>query len=253
MKNIGIFRLTPQSPDGDYAQSHQSKGKDYHNRFSKWHGRAMMQALESTFIINTIENKKIFQYLDFACGTGRILDITASYSDSTFALDVSQSMLEVAKSRHDKCNFLCKDFREGIEEIENIKFDLITAFRFFPNAERNLRISALKYLSQRLSDDGILILNNHQNFWSIPYIFYRFLGLKSGQRGMTDSDIKQLAQQASLKIAHRVSLGVVPQTERISAIGWPVTRIIERINQRLLSRFHLLGYNVIYVLTHDQK
>ena len=52
------------------------------------------------------------------------------------------------------------------------KFDLITAFRFFQMLNL-FKKNAMEFISKNLSENGILIFNNHKNFWSIPFFIER--------------------------------------------------------------------------------
>ena len=48
---------------------------------------------------------------------------------------------------------------------------------FFQNhrafTEFFLREKAMKFISKHLKDNGILLINNHYNFWSLPFLFSR--------------------------------------------------------------------------------
>lgn len=108
-------------------------------------------------------------YLDFACGTGRIISVAEKYFDKTYGVDVSDSMLSIAKQACKKSNLIKQDIT--IDPIDK-KFEVITAFRFFLNAEPQLRSSALKTIQQLLTPNGIFIANCHVNSKSILGMFY---------------------------------------------------------------------------------
>ncbi|MHC4171159.1 MAG: class I SAM-dependent methyltransferase [Planctomycetota bacterium] len=55
------------------------------------------------------------------------------------------------------------------DALKGRKFNLITAFRFFLNAEPELRSAAMNALSGLLAEDGILVFNNHHCLGS-PWI-----------------------------------------------------------------------------------
>ena len=77
-------------------------------------------------------------HLDFACGTGRILEYFAGRVDSSTGVDVSDSMMEVAGRWPPKAELIEADLTQN-DVLGDRRFNLITAFRFFPNAEPELR------------------------------------------------------------------------------------------------------------------
>lgn len=248
MRNLGLLRTRPANEYDDYSASHLAKGSDYHGRFVSLAGRALMFELEANFLERLLSTRRIENYLDFASGTGRILGLVRGSSQRSYALDVSSSMLDVSRSLHDGVQFLCRDFRRGVEELGGTLFDFITAFRFFANAEPGLRLAAIRFLAGALSPAGTLVLNNHRNFWSLPYCALRASFSRHAQFGMTHREVVALARQASLRIVDHASFGIVPQSEARSVLGWRTTARVERWNAGRCSRFHILGYNTIYVL-----
>ena len=128
----------------------------------------------------------------------------------------------------------------------NKKFDLITAFRFFPNAEPKLRKKAMYFLSKSLTNDGLIIFNNHRNFWSIPY-FLKRLTFRSDGFGMTHSEIEILIKSCGLKIYEYRSIGLITEKEDSKLIIWPLVFLFENLFFNINCR-HKLGYNVIYLV-----
>jgi hypothetical protein len=53
-------------------------------------------------------------------------------------------------------------------------FDLITAFRFFLNAEPGLRAAALNWMRASLRPEGVVIANFHLNPWSLRGTYLRY-------------------------------------------------------------------------------
>ncbi len=241
-KNIGIFRISPENEYTNYSKSHLKKGKDYHNRFEYFIGRKILFDLEKKIVLK--ESTGYESHLDFACGTGRWLSII-NIKD-TYGLDISESMLNVAKENNKGATLYNFNFRE-VDKLNGKSFELITAFRFFPNADPLLREDAIKYLSSKLKREGKLIFNNHRNFWSLPYVFFRFLFLGFWQAGMSHNQVIKLIENAQLKIITTYSLGIMPQGEVRAILPWFIIKFIENINARFLSKFHRIGYNMIYI------
>ena len=102
-------------------------------------------------------------YLDFACGTGRVLAFVSARTVSASGVDISEAMLIVAATSAPKAELISADITLGNSPLAGRVFDLITAFRFFPNAEESLRTEAISALSACLKPGGRLILNNHRS------------------------------------------------------------------------------------------
>ena len=154
-------------------------------------------------------------------------------------------MLKICKDKNKNAHIILGDFREEM----NLKkeFDLITAFRFFPNAENSLRESAFTFFCKYLNKNGLLIFNNHRSFWSTSYILFRFLGFKTFREGMTHKEINNLLEIFDFEINKVYSLGIIPQSEKRSILPFWLTTFIENINFKFFAQYHLLGYNNIYV------
>ena len=97
------------------------------------------------------EGKKI---LDVACGTGVLInDYLKRNVDSVTAIDISEKMLSIAKSKFDAANvrFICGDaenydFKETFDAIV-----IYNAFPHFPNSQ-----TLIEHLSRYLNRGGIL-------------------------------------------------------------------------------------------------
>lgn len=120
------------------------------------------------------------RYLDFACGTGRLLKVGAAiFSDST-GVDISRDMLGVARKRVPNAKFLCVDVTQDPHAVEGT-FDCVTLFRFLLNAEPDLRISVLNWLASKMKPGALLIVNNHRSSRSIGGLLAR-LAKPDGRR-----------------------------------------------------------------------
>jgi SAM-dependent methyltransferase len=243
--NLGIFRFSPVFKEDDYSKSHLEKGKDYHDRFDRHVGRKLMMDFELP-IINEYASSAS-SHLDFATGTGRIINAIKNQELLSYGIDVSKSMLKVAKENNPRAKLYCGNFYEGVPEVDGAKIDLITSFRFFPNADQKLRRDAMKYISSLSEFGGVLVINNHRNYWSIPFIFYRMFFLPYGQCGITHDQIVELAEQNGFELVTSKSFGVLPQNERKALFGWTITSWLEHKIYSITGGNHRLGYDVIYV------
>ena len=248
-KFYAIFLLKPLKKEyidkKDYTTSHFNKGEDYHIKFEKLPGRKIMWDLEKQIINDFINDKEISSHLDFASGTGRIAKLLEEKNKELYLIDSSKKMLEYAKKllNSDKCTFIEEDFTK----IDlNKKFDLITAFRFFPNAEIFLREKAMKFISKHLKDNGILVINNHYNFWSLPFLFSR-LTFRNNGFGMSHKEVVDLVKINNLKIYKYKSVGLLTYKDKSSIIPWNfISKFENYFYKKKLN--HLMGYNVIYLI-----
>lgn len=107
--------------------------------------------------------------LDFACGSGRILSLLEGRCREPTGVDVSPGMLELARSKVPATRLVLGDATVDPTLLSG-PYDLITAFRFFLNAQEELRADALRALHRLLADDGLLVLNIHGNSLSLRFL-----------------------------------------------------------------------------------
>lgn len=148
----------------DYRLSHQGKGEDYDRALQEGDFNTYMAKLEAKIVCESV--RKIFpagvpRYLDFACGTGRITCLLEEYAEYSFGIDLSETMLAEARNKCKKTTFSVQDLTQ--KPLSEDSFDLVTAFRFFGNAQDELRQAALKAIARLVKPGGYLILNNHRN------------------------------------------------------------------------------------------
>ncbi len=191
-------------------------------------------------------------YLDFACGTGRVLAFVEQLADRSTGVEVSEAMLEVAKHKVRAARLVKADITLSPDEVSG-PFDLITAFRFVLNAEPELRLAAFRRLADLLRDErSVLIFNNHINLWSYKLATWpkqRFA--PSSRRGpyppnfLTDRGIRRLARQCGLTIAKVHGLGFLSR-RALPLVGYERLLATERrlAEVRALNRF---GADQIYV------
>lgn len=236
-----------QQPSGTYATSHLKKGELYHQAFEKRPGRKIIWEFEQTILRSIISQfKPIDLHLDFAGGTGRIAEVLEPYVNNQIILDISPQMVAVAANRLKKTSIINKDFRDLTGEIPDDSVAITTAFRFFANAESKLRSGAINFIAKKLEKGGLLICNNHRNFWSVSYILSRFT-LRGGDVGMINNELIRMAEDVGLSLVATYSLGVIPQSESNSLLPWRIVRILEGFILRVSGTKQRLGYNVIFV------
>ena len=101
-------------------------------------------------------------YLDFACGSGRIIGFLQPMVDRATGVDISSAATEVAAGNVPGAQFVSGDVSENPSILDG-PYDLITAFRFFLNAQDSLRHAVLEALRDKIAPDGLLVFNIHGN------------------------------------------------------------------------------------------
>lgn len=151
-------------------------------------------------------------YLDFACGTGRIVSAVEELTDRSVAIDVSEGMIALARPKVRRSELVVGDLLHDPTLVSG-PFDVITAFRFFLNVEPQLRLSALTTLAQLMRGaHSRLIFNVHGNRHSV-----RHMGIERRRRRgeihneMSLAEITRLVRQAGLTIESSYGYGILPR------------------------------------------
>lgn len=147
-----------------YRDLHIDRGRSYDESLSSsafdrymsdWEVKHIRQIVKCEF------GNGIGRYLDFACGTGRITQVIAGYAAEVVGIDISKTMLEVARAKLPNARFVEADLTSKPPSIG--RFDLVSCFRFFGNAEPALRMDALRAINSVVKERGHLLVNNHRN------------------------------------------------------------------------------------------
>lgn len=247
----------PAIPHSDYRSSHLEEGEAYHAKFEAQVYRALIWTLERETLealINERPDAGRARLLDFACGTGRVLGALSRHTATATGVDISASMLAVAARVAPGTELICADLtRES--PLENRQFDLITAFRFFPNAEPALREEAMSVLARLLAPGGSLIINNHRRAGSSKHRLRKLrarLGIAKAKdlHTMSDAEVSALAARHGLVINQVRTLGFLPVLkERRPLLPRGILLRLERRATQIPS-LEELGSHRIYELRH---
>lgn len=252
------------TPHSDYKRSFIKKTAvdDYLKLYSNESNYAsLLYGIEKdilTSIIRRLKKKGMGErYLDFAVGTGRIITHLEGYFIESEGIDISHEMVKVARDRSNSSNIVCADITQ--EPLSSRNYDLVTAFRFFLNAEPELRESIMSPISQSLRDNNsVLIINNHGRVPSIKSIkrlyhkirFY-FLGKQKNENFLSDSELKNLLLRHGLSIESEYGYGILGvKTSKL--IGLRASKIIESIFAGSYVA-KLIGGSKIYVIRNSSK
>ncbi len=217
-----------------YVRSHMApeKGNAYDAMYlsDPWQRRLWQREQEIlSHIIRRFYKGREVRLLDFACGTGRIASVLEGQVHTATGVDVSDSMLEVARSKLSRTRLIKANLTEE-NVLAGERFNLITAFRFFPNAEPELRESALGVLATLLSDDGYLVFNNHLNKQSMLYGWENVSAWRHGVAGphvMSNGECLDLLRSKGLEVVRKYPVGLlyVPKVRLPSAVYIGVDRL----------------------------
>lgn len=204
-------------PHADYRSSHLAEGEAYHAKFEQQIYRALMWTLEQQALRQLLASRAdraTCRLLDFACGTGRVLAALTPDVAHASGVDISASMLTVAARIAAGAEIVCADItRDPV--LDSRRFDVITAFRFFPNAEPALREDAMAKLAGLLAPGGWLIINNHRRRGSLKHrvrLLRSAIGLAKGKdmHTLSDDEVAALAARHGLRVHATRTAGILP-------------------------------------------
>lgn len=161
--------------ESSYRSSHAGPGygERYSNTYRQGYYHEQWNRLEKPLlqeVFGQLASGGISSCMDFACGTGRILSVAEGFFPRTVGVDVSEEMLKYARQTCQRSELHRRDI---IEDPLSESFDMATAFRFFVNAEQQLRESALGAIARGLKPGGVLVANVHVNARSPLGAYYR--------------------------------------------------------------------------------
>jgi ubiquinone/menaquinone biosynthesis C-methylase UbiE len=222
-----------------YGDSHIAPAcaDDYDAHYARGRGYFYWQFFEKPYLDRLFARLgKEFpgRYLDFACGTGRILQLGAPYFSESVGIDVSETMLAAARRRAPAARLIRADVAVAPPEVG--VFNVISLFRFLLNAEDGLRQIVLGWLRRVIAPQGVLVVNNHLNRSSIAGLSLRLRNLASRSRRspvLSESEVEKLMHDNGFRIFERYGFGFFPPTRfhRILPLGWLAS--LERRIQRV--------------------
>lgn len=159
----------------NYTEGYFKKnvGKSYDKTISNRY-ELFINSLEEYYLKKIIKKhyKNKPKHLDFACGTGRILNFLKKNVKSQTGIDTAKEMIKEAKNKVN-AKFYIGNILEN--QITKEKFDLITSFRLFLNLNKQYREPILKELKSYLDEEGLLVVNNHMNRYSVLGFYFFIL------------------------------------------------------------------------------
>jgi SAM-dependent methyltransferase len=228
-----------------YRESHKYRGKgdEYEAYYAGDTWEKFLWSREQEIILRILDKYlagREIHLLDFACGTGRITSLLESKVTKSIGVDVSGSMLAIARRKLKRTEIIEADITaENI--LKGRKFNLITAFRFFLNAEPELRSLAIKALVELLDEDGYLVFNNHHSLGS-PWIRLLYARhLRKNPEGMFNvmsiNEMKAIAEGVGMEMVEIYPAGFFHPPK--VPVSYRLNRAIDNLASRLkfLNRF----------------
>ncbi|WP_055070226.1 class I SAM-dependent methyltransferase [Clostridium massiliamazoniense] len=127
----------------------------FNNLAADWDNQSKGDPEKIERILKTAELKDNSKILDIACGTGVLEEFLLPHNpNSILAVDLSEKMIEKAKSKYDdfRITFLC----ENIFNIKDEKFDFIIIYNAFPHFLEPEKF--INHISTLLNKDGQLVI-----------------------------------------------------------------------------------------------
>jgi SAM-dependent methyltransferase len=217
----------------DYRQTHLAKGDTYDATIAALPFDAYMAKFEAEYLREIVPHltQGSGRYLDFACGTGRITSIVAPLVGESIGVDISESMLTAARAKCPDTRFICADIARDAVDLG--QFDLVTSFRFFGNAQDELRSAALRAISGLVRSGGHLVINSHRNPHAIGSLLQGAAGRTHGM-DLTYWKIARMLRDQGLRIVSVRSIGFWVMRARLRtdrALNSRAGRIAERAFQ----------------------
>lgn len=201
MKDYRSSHLGDRCPaefDGHYITGH---GHLYWNHFERPYLEALFARLGREYP---------GRYLDFACGTGRIMELASRHFVETVGIDVSEAMLNEARRRVPAARLVQADVMTDSLDVGS--FRVISLFRFILSSEDHLREGVLRWLRTVIASDGVLVVNNHLNRWSVTGLRHRLRNVVHGRTGgpPTERHMEMLLRLCGFEIVEAYGFGVIP-------------------------------------------
>lgn len=250
------------SPSG-HARSYRDRFRELpdalsydHDEYSPSSYPALLSRIEQGFLSAVVgelsATVKEVHHLDFACGTGRIVSFLEPRVTTATGVDVSPSMLSLARRKVPGATIVQADITRDPQALAG-PFDLITAFRFVLNAEPDLRYAAFRRLSVLLRDErSLLVFNNHINLWSYKLATWpsqrvaSFAGRPSGMGNfLTNRQVQELCSACGLTIERVYGCGFLSR-RAMSLVGYDKLYGVESRLAKIMWLRHF-GADQVYV------
>jgi len=243
----------------NYRQTFQ-KGADAYDSLTQSKHITLIYELEKNVLAKLFDriNSREKSLMDFACGTGRWTRFLEDHFDQTTGVDVSEEMISLAKQKCEKAQFIVTDITsDNVDpQLGERQFDVITAFRFYKNAEGQLKKAATDALAKYLKKDGLFIFDLHLNTFSIMGMLAcicRLLRLDKifklselTVRTISLNDIEKLFKDSDFEVIDYYGTGLLPGRSNYTILPKNMLYKIESraAEKKILRKF---AYNILVI------
>ncbi|MFI2432286.1 methyltransferase domain-containing protein [Streptomyces sp. NPDC018693] len=170
-------------------------------------------ALERPVVVDALrrerERRGRLRVLDFACGTGRILQAVDGVADELTGVDISAEMARRAAAACPRATL-----RTGCvltEDVLSGPYEAVTVFRFFVNAPQQVRLPILRKIRQHMEPGALLVFNNHGHSPSLRSLAVRVPRPRpSHPNELRHRDIVGLLDASGFRIERRCGFSMFP-------------------------------------------
>lgn len=225
--------------EATYRDSHAAEGygSRYDSNYSSGYYAAIYREIEVPTLdglFSALSEGGRDTLLDFACGTGRITRLAVPHFGRVVGVDVSEAMLRNAETNAPGAQYVRQDLtKKPLGE----KFSVITAFRFFLNAEQGLRLQALAAIREHMAPNGRLVCNIHMNSRSIMGGVYGLARLVPGvtsHNTLSYRQFEEILAKSGFVVEKVIWYGMTPRPGRLfgrfldRSVG-PIERFLKSI------------------------
>jgi SAM-dependent methyltransferase len=229
----------------EYRFSHQDAGHGtrYEQMYGVGYFRQLWEDVERPLVVGVLEQAAAASgrtlLVDLACGTGRVSFAATEVFDRVVGLDVSEEMLEIARSGREEgsnATFLLRDLQQdgtANEVVAEVGLaSCVTAFRLFTNADGVLRRDAAACAYGLLAEGGSLVVNTHMVPRSPVGALYRLehrvrarLGREQRMfnKTLAAEELCQILEEAGfreIRVRYYAALPGVPKLWKHFRAGW---------------------------------
>jgi len=228
----GLARIPPASADSYRSRfAAAALAEEYESNYAPGTYDSWIWDLQRSYLEDLLARRLPAdggRYLDFACGSGRVISFVEPKVREAIGVDVSPHMLELAREKVERAALIHTDLTADRGAVTG-KFDLITAFRFLLHSEPELRSAALTTIRDLIADDGTLVVNVHGNAHSlraIPWAFRRYI-LRQGVKQLSLRQTRAILEQSGFRVVEARGFGlVIARLYRL--LGRRLSEMIER-------------------------
>lgn len=225
-----------------YRDSHSSPGYSqcYERTFEQGYYAHLWRSVERPLvnaILADLAARGATRSLDFACGTGRILQLHGDHFDDVIGNDIAEEMLGVARQRCPAARIVHADLTMPGDDQGIHGRQVCTAFRFFLNAEPQLRVAAAGAIRRCLDPGGHLVANFHVNAHSPVGRLYR---MRNWMTGRTVNNVMSEPEAVALLSGQGFDVEDVHWYGLWPRLGWR----LDRLNRLMIARCDTLARRV---------